>query len=173
MLFRSVSNRSYVAALQGVDLNLGRMLDGLFERPSLAREFWLVVFVTDHGGEGNSHGAMNAANQEIPVGYLGPGASFTLPTRGLLSHLDVHPTVMHFLGATPPPEWQLDGRNLYAPFESLCTDGTDDDRDGRTDCADPDCASTPSCACVITDAGSALGRAIATGTMAEIGRAHV
>ncbi|MFO0606076.1 MAG: alkaline phosphatase family protein [Polyangiales bacterium] len=162
----SAANPNYVAALQGADDNLGRMLDGLFERPTLAREFWLVVFVTDHGGEGTSHGAMNAANQEIPVGYLGPGATFALPTRGALSHLDVHPTVMHFLGATPTPAWRLDGRDLYAPFESLCADGTDDDGDGSVDCADPDCASETSCACVVADAGSALGRAIATGTMA-------
>jgi hypothetical protein len=162
----SIANPNYVAAIQGVDLNLGRMLDGLFERPTLAREFWLVVFVTDHGGEGTTHGPMNAANQQIPVGYLGPGATFALPTRGLLSHMDVHPTVMHFLGATPAPDWRLDGRDLYAPFESLCADGADDDGDGRADCADPDCASEASCACVVTDAGSALGRAIATGTMA-------
>lgn len=159
----SVSNPNYISAIQGVDLNLGRMLDALFERPTLAREFWLVVFVTDHGGEGNDHGARNVANQEIPVGYFGPGATFVLPTRGALSHMDVHPTVMHFLGATPGPSWNLDGRNLYVPFESLCADGTDDDRDGRVDCADPDCVTESLCACVVDDLGSALGRAIAQG----------
>jgi len=162
----SAMNASYRAAIQGVDLNIGRMLDALFERPSLPREHWLVVFVTDHGGEGTSHGAMNAANQEIPVGYLGPGARFTLPARGLLSHMDVHPTVMHFLGATPDASWRLDGRDLYAPFESLCADGADDDRDGRVDCADPDCGAEAACACVAADAESRLGLGVARGTMA-------
>jgi hypothetical protein len=30
--------------------------------------------------------------------------------------------------------------------ETRCTDGVDDDGDGATDCADPDCAGTPACA---------------------------
>jgi hypothetical protein len=159
------TNVNYRAAIQGVDLNLGRMLDALFERPSIAREHWLVVFVTDHGGEGTNHGPMNAANQEIPIGYLGPGARMMLPGRGLLSHMDVHPTVMHFLGGVPDASWRLDGRDLYAPFEALCADGTDNDGDGRTDCADPDCSTEATCACVLTDVGSRLGIAIAGGTM--------
>jgi len=64
------------------------------------------------------------------------------------------------------PDVTLDGRDLVARTESLCADGADDDLDGRTDCADPDCALASACACAGVEVGSRLGLAIATGTMA-------
>jgi hypothetical protein len=138
--------------------------------PTLAREHWLVVFVTDHGGEGTNHGPMDAANQEIPLFVPRPHRAPALPTRASLSHMDVHPTVMRFLGATPAPAWRLDSRALGVAYESACGDGRDDDGDGAADCDDRDCAAESACACARDDAGSRLGRAIYTGT--TVGASH-
>ena len=39
----------------------------------------------------------------------------------------------------------LNIRQLTASEAGLCTDGVDNDGDGATDCADPDCAADPGC----------------------------
>ncbi len=52
------------------------------------------------------------------------------------------------------------------PEAGNCDDGDDNDRDGLTDCADPDCSTDPACArpCPDLDIGAAVGPAVWTGT---------
>jgi arylsulfatase A-like enzyme len=87
-------NPDYISAIEASDLRLGRMLDAIEARTD---EEWLVAVTTDHGASGGGHGGMDADNQTIWTAYGTPGE-----TRdwGLAnpSHLDVHPTVLDFLG---------------------------------------------------------------------------
>lgn len=160
-----LSNPEYRGALEGVDAMVRPLLDAITERPNIAGERWLVVVTTDHGGAGTSHGAMNLDNWDIPLVVTSPALGAELPS-GTVSHLDVHPTVMRFLGSNPTASWRLDGRSIGYPYETACTDGRDDDGDGLTDCGDPDCAAVGRCSCTRDDAGSRLGNAIFTGTTA-------
>jgi|GEM_PF-406207 len=161
----SLANPAYRGALEGVDRLVRPLLDAIVERPSIAGERWLVVVCTDHGGAGTSHGALNPDNWDIPLFVAGPTVVPTMPA-GFVSHMDVHPTVMRFLGAPPPAAWRLDGRPLGVAYETACADGRDDDGDERVDCGDADCAAEARCSCARDDAGSRLGRAVFSGTTA-------
>jgi predicted AlkP superfamily pyrophosphatase or phosphodiesterase len=102
----STENPDYLSAIEAQDARVGLLLDAIQAR--LSTEEWLVVVTTDHGGEGTSHGALNDANQTIPFWVWGAGVvPEVLP--GETNHMDVHPTVMRFLGMEPEKEWQLDG----------------------------------------------------------------
>jgi hypothetical protein len=164
-----LTNPMYRGALEGVDGMVRPLLDAIVARPAIADERWLVVVCTDHGGEGTTHGPLNDANWDIPLFVAGPTVRPSLPS-GFVSHMDVHPTVMRFLGVAAPASWRLESRALGVAYEAACDDGTDDDRDGLTDCDDRDCLAAPACGCASVDAGSRLGRAIAAGTTA--GAAH-
>ncbi len=105
----SRDNPNYIVAIERVDALLGRLLDGVLARPNVAREDWLVVMTTDHGGRGNDHGPMDADNQTIWFLVAGtsipPGA---LPA-GQTSQMDVAPTVLRWIGVNQDPAWALDG----------------------------------------------------------------
>jgi hypothetical protein len=163
------TNPAYRGALEGVDALARPLLDAIVARPDIANERWLVVVCTDHGGAGTNHGPMDNDNWDIPLFVVGPTVRPALPP-GFVSHMDVHPTVMRFLGATVAPAWRLDSRALGVAYESACGDGRDDDGDGAADCDDRDCAAESACACARDDAGSRLGRAIYTGT--TVGASH-
>lgn len=90
------SNPDYIAAVEGVDRNFATVLDGLLARDTYASEAWLIVMVTDHGGEGTAHGARNPINRTIPLLFVRPGMAPA--TLAGASHMDVAPTVLRYLG---------------------------------------------------------------------------
>ena len=105
----SPDDSDYVGAIETADAQTGELLDALQARPSFADEDWLVVVVTDHGGEGNNHGPRNEANRRIPMIFWGSRVVSGELDGEFLSHMDVHPTVMSHLGLEPSPAWDLDG----------------------------------------------------------------
>ncbi len=98
----SADNPDYILAIEESDERLGRMLDAIETRTD---EDWLVAVTTDHGGSGTGHGPLDADNQTIWTAYGYPGGSGGWKLPGA-SHLDVHPTVLDFLGV------QIDSRGL-------------------------------------------------------------
>jgi predicted AlkP superfamily pyrophosphatase or phosphodiesterase len=101
----------YRKAIETVDQLAGRVLDAMRKRPAFAREDWLVLVCTDHGGEGLRHGDGHK-NPNIHTVFLiasGPSAQ-----RGRLKEttylVDVPVTAMTHLGLTLDPAWKLDGR---------------------------------------------------------------
>ncbi len=101
----------YTKSLEVVDAQIGRILDAVRKRPHYAREDWLVIICTDHGGQGRGHGGGQKI-PEIRTGFLllhGPAASRdTLPAR--TGNVDVAVTALTHLGVRIRPEWNLDGR---------------------------------------------------------------
>ncbi len=160
----SPANPAYLSAIEAADRWAQQMIDAVLARTTIAGEQWMVVVTTDHGGAGTSHGALDEANRRIPLIVAGPSV-FAGPINAG-SHLDVHPTVLDFLGLPPDPGWALDGKVVGEPYEADCDDGSDNDGDGQVDCDDPDCAGEFTCHCPQTDLGGAEGLAVAAGTLA-------
>ena len=100
----------YCAMIKNLDDNVGRLLDWLDERQ--LREDTLVVFFSDHGEMGGSHGAFQkcspfAESLQVPFmlrwpGHLAPGMEIGAPA----SLVDVFPTCAALCGLAVPPEVQ-------------------------------------------------------------------
>ena len=125
------ANADYLETVRITDGYLGRLIDAIETRGTRDAEDWLVVVTSDHGGVGNSHGGSEPEHRAIPLLIVGDGVavgelggSSAVPGEldiGFVSHLDVHPTVMHYLGLEPQDSWELDGevRGLRAGLEAL------------------------------------------------------
>ena len=112
----SADSPEYLAAIEVADDQLGQLL-AIIE-PRRETEDWLVVVSTDHGGDGAAgHGAQTDACQTIFLVVAGesiePGELPPVET----SHLDIHPTVLAFMGLPIDPDWDLDGtvRGIPSP----------------------------------------------------------
>jgi len=106
----SLDNPRYLAALEATDARIERLLAVVRARPRFADERWLVVVVSDHGGDGAQHGPKDAPNQTIPL--VLSGAIAARGELGAATQADVAPTVLAHLGVPIDPAWQLDGRPL-------------------------------------------------------------
>lgn len=101
----------YIAAIERVDKLVGRALTAIQQRTSYAKEDWLIVVTSDHGGKGTGHGGGRDV-PEIVNSFLivsGPAAQ-----RGAMpapvSIVDAPATVLSHLGVKLDPKWKLDGR---------------------------------------------------------------
>ncbi len=61
----SASNPLYISAIQDVDSAIGRVLNALYARPNYASEDWLILIITDHGGNSFFHGGSSDAERHI------------------------------------------------------------------------------------------------------------
>ena len=112
-------NAEYLEAVRVADGYLSRLLAAIGSRATRAQEDWLIIVTSDHGGVGTSHGGAGAEHRAIPLIIAGDGVvageltgASAVPGDldvGFVSHLDVHPTVMRYLGLGPQADWQLDG----------------------------------------------------------------
>mmetsp|Transcript_28957 Transcript_28957/g.43737 ORF Transcript_28957/g.43737 Transcript_28957/m.43737 type:complete len:611 (+) Transcript_28957:85-1917(+) len=101
----------YSAAVERMDEQVGRLLDSVLAHSQDLE--YLIVLTTDHGGEGTSHGAQNPENRRIPffVASNSPRVAIgTMPMDDTGSHMDLLPTVMHFLGGPDAIPSNLDGQ---------------------------------------------------------------
>lgn len=102
-----VDSPNYIKKIEEIDQYVGEMIAAVKTRP--IDEDWLISVVSDHGGEGKSHGAPTSGCLTIifiisgnPVPTKGeiPGVEEKAP-----SIVDVVPTIAKFLEFTPKPEW--------------------------------------------------------------------
>jgi len=113
-----------------------------------------------------SHGTMTSEYQTIPLIIAGPGLAATELSDGEGSHMDIHPTVIDFLGLDSA-DYGLDGTSWWER-ERDCDDGSDDDADGLVDCDDPDCALDSACIeCPLYDLDSATGVSVVDDVLFE------
>lgn len=59
------NNPAYISAIEGVDGHIGTILNALYARPNYAQEDWLILVITDHGGNGTSHGLATTMERNI------------------------------------------------------------------------------------------------------------
>jgi predicted AlkP superfamily pyrophosphatase or phosphodiesterase len=101
----------YTKEIETVDGYIGDVLKALRARTTYAKEDWLVIVCTDHGGQGRGHGA----GEKVPESRTGflilHGPSVEKGTiEGKTYNVDVAATVLTHLGVAIKPEWKLDGR---------------------------------------------------------------
>jgi predicted AlkP superfamily pyrophosphatase or phosphodiesterase len=108
----SSDNPEYIDAIEILDNQVGRILDAIDARPTRSQEEWLIAMTTDHGGEGTSHGALTDACRTIWLLLSGDSIEAgDIPSDDLtpVSHMDVFPSVMRYLGIDIDPRWGIDG----------------------------------------------------------------
>ena len=105
----------YLASLAFIDEQVGRLLEYLDET-GLDRET-LVLFTSDHGDMLGDHGipAKGAwhfdACIRVPLLVAGPGVQQGAVVRGMVSNLDLFPTITHFGDAGE--EVRVEGKSLH------------------------------------------------------------
>ena len=158
----------YVEAVERADALIGEMFEAVLQRADVADEEWLIIVTSDHGGQGYSHGCMDADCQTIPLIIAGPSVGAEELKPWTSSHMDIHPTVIDFLGLDPD-DYGLDGVS-WIDRERICDDEVDNDGDGLTDCDDPDCGDDIACwECPQEDIASETGTHIWSGEAASGG----
>jgi len=126
----------YYTAVEEMDKQIGRILDWLDENDQ--RENTLVVFTSDNGmsmghhglyGKGNASYPLNMYDEAVKVptlirhpGRISPGQV----VDHLLSHYDIMPTLLDYVGVANPHADELPGRS-FAPL--LRGDALPDQRD--------------------------------------------
>jgi len=109
----------YLAEIEEIDAQLGRIFDALAARPNFANESWQIVITTDHGGLGLGHGGFSpeeltipflVASEDVAQGPLPPGTDDN-GTR----NFDTVPTVLEHMGVETPAVLTGLSRALGAP----------------------------------------------------------
>ncbi len=125
----SIGVPSYLQAISKVDALLGDVLAAIEARPHRAREEWLVLVTTDHGGLGTTHGGQSSEEREIFLLASGDTtASLTL--KATPGHTAIPPTVFAFLGVPIDSPWGWEspfGLPPYPPSSLRVTQGLDRD----------------------------------------------
>ena len=103
--------KEYIRALQTVDGLIGDVLASIEQRPDLAKESWLVIVCTDHGGVGlgHGHGRMTPEIRDVFLIVSGPAAKQQRLEEPSFQ-VDVVATALTHLGIVPDPAWKLDGK---------------------------------------------------------------
>lgn len=101
--------RDYLAAIEEVDGQLGRVISAMAARQTAARENWLVVVVSDHGGSADgTHSGGTPEKRTIPFIVSGPAAERGRPYPPP-RNVDVATTVLAHMGVPIDAGWGLDG----------------------------------------------------------------
>lgn len=101
----------YIAALERVDALVGKVIAAVEARPTFAREDWLVIVCTDHGGQGLNHsrGHKDAEVNNVFLIVSGPSAARGV-WEGPTAQVDVVATALAHLEVELKAEWKLDGK---------------------------------------------------------------
>ena len=100
------------------DNRVGEILKALRARPGVVQgeEEWLVIMVTDHGGEGTGHRGNLFRQRFVPLIISGTSENFTVEKSHVRPRtVDVSRTVLSFMGVPEEKFDDLDGHNLLNP----------------------------------------------------------
>ena len=64
-------SQKYINTAIETDVIIGKLLDTIAARPTFAKEDWLILITSDHGGYGKSHGMLGGHANTIPVLMVG------------------------------------------------------------------------------------------------------
>jgi predicted AlkP superfamily pyrophosphatase or phosphodiesterase len=101
----------YTNGIEEIDDHLIRIFASLQARATFAKEDWLALFFTDHGGQGRGHGGGRTI-PEIRTGFLivhGESAQKG-KLNEKLTNADIVPTALTHLGIPLEAAWKLEGR---------------------------------------------------------------
>lgn len=101
----------YVKAIEQADQRIGRLIEAMHARPTFAKENWLILVTTDHGGRDKGHGggADDPLKRTVFVLVSGPAAEIGRMDQPIYI-VDVPVTALAHLGVSIKTDWCLDGR---------------------------------------------------------------
>ncbi|MBX7182293.1 MAG: alkaline phosphatase family protein [Bacteroidia bacterium] len=109
----SPSNPEYIQAIQTVGGHIQQLMDAIHQRELTKGEQWMVVVVTDHGGNGTSHGDQDDLPETRYVFQIVriPG----IPHNELANarNVDILPSIFKYLEIQPDSTWEWDGLPLF------------------------------------------------------------
>ncbi|MCE5291283.1 MAG: sulfatase-like hydrolase/transferase [Nocardiaceae bacterium] len=106
----------YLNSIRNVDRQLELLLDEL-DALSLT-DNTIVVFTSDHGEMGGSHGLRGKGpfayqeNMHLPLHIMHPEVQGGQESKALTGHIDLAPTLLAMAGATPEQRGEFAGRDL-------------------------------------------------------------
>ncbi len=100
-------SQKYIDTVKETDVIIGKLLDTIAARPNFAKEDWLILITSDHGGYGKSHGMLGGHANTIPILMVGKHITQgTLP--GIPRNYDMPVTALAHFGVDIKP-LNLDG----------------------------------------------------------------
>ena len=111
----SIQNR-YRNAIHYIDSLFDRFLDALKEKKLLDAS--IIAVTGDHGEEFFEEGALfhgthlNRYQTNVPIYFKFPSPDWTIQ-REQATHIDVFPTILHYLTKKVPPKRLFDGNSLF------------------------------------------------------------
>lgn len=101
----------YMRSIEKVDQHVGRLIEAIKSRPNYAREDWLILISSDHGGEGKGHGSGHQVPNIHNIYLIVSGASAAKGEFQQQVYLvDLVATALKHLDVPFQPQWQLDGK---------------------------------------------------------------
>ena len=101
----------YMKSIEKVDQHVGRLIEAIKSRPTYAREDWLILISSDHGGEGKGHGSGHQVPNIHNIYLIVSGASAAKGEFQQQVYLvDLVATALKHLDVPFQPQWQLDGK---------------------------------------------------------------
>lgn len=101
----------YIRAIETIDEHVGEVIAAMKRRANYAKENWLVVVSTDHGGKDKGHGGGHDVPEILTTFLIVSGPAATKGTIDQPTHIvDVSVTGLAHLGVETSPE--LDGKAI-------------------------------------------------------------
>ena len=101
----------YIQAIERGDELVGQAVAAMKARPTFAKEDWLVIVTSDHGGKGTGHGGGHTTPEILNSFLIVSGSSAKQGKFSEQTYLpDAPVTALAHLGVQAKEEWKLDGK---------------------------------------------------------------
>lgn len=109
----SPNNPEYINAIKQTGIYTDEIMQLIKMREKNFGEEWMVIVVTDHGGEGTSHGNQDnieATRFVFSIVRLPNINRIDIPNS---SNVDIMPAILKYMNIPIDPNWNLDGTPIF------------------------------------------------------------
>ena len=96
---------NYITSVETVDGYVGALVSAIQSRPAAADEDWLIIFSSDHGGSGTSHGAQTPEDRLVPLIVAGGEAEVNAFSTESVPATVIPRIAFRHLGLAENPAW--------------------------------------------------------------------
>jgi hypothetical protein len=112
----------YMDAIELADARIGRVLEAVRRRQDFAKEDWLFVVTSDHGGIGKGHGGHTPEERVIPFIASGGTVPKGLISQQIIGQVAAPATVFRHLGLGIPSSWGWEADGFGNGYQFTATD---------------------------------------------------